>query len=640
MTDSALAPPTLPTVTWTAPRKAGVAAAVLVAVGLACRRVDTFPATFDSWISRPFDSLYAWIRRHERTSPLFTRLVAPVSDALGAAIEWLGDELAALPWYGVALLAALLVVARTGRWAMAATAAAAGVLPGLFGLWDATTTTLALMLVAVGCSVLLGVPIGVTAARSGRFERVLRPVLDTMQTIPTPAFLVPAVVVFSIGQVPAVVATVIYALPPIVRLTVLGIRGVPAETVEAGEMFGASRLQVLVKVQLPQAVPAIATGVNQTINMALGIIVIAAFVGAGGLGQEALEMLRQRRTGRGLVVGLCVVCVAVLLDRISRSFIERRDRGAAASVRGRSVAAIVACLGAVVVGRVAGWDAFPVDVGRNWLGWIDTALDWVRDHGRAQLAWLNDTYVRSVYVRARGWVTGAVPWPVWVLLAALVGRAVRGWRLALFAAGAVFAIGATGLWVPAGETFVQVLTGVVVAAVVAIPLGVWAGLHRRVETAMSPLLDGLQTVPALTYALPFVSIFAVGVVPGICASVLYALAPGVRVTALGIKQVPAVTVEAATTFGATNRQLLWGVRLPLALPSIMVAVNQVILMVVAMVIIAGMTGGGGLGYRMVEAFQRQYIGQGVEVALCLSLMGMVLDRLTQGLAERFRPVAR
>ena len=145
------------------------------------------------------------------------------------------------------------------------------------------------------------------------------------------------------------------------------------------------------------------------------------------------------------------------------------------------------------------------------------------------------------------------------------------------------------------------------------------------------------TIGVIVAVIPFVMIFDVGVVPGIIASVIYPFAAGVRVTALGIKQVPEVTVEAATTFGATDRQLLWGVRIPLALSAIMLAVNQLILMTIAMVIIVGLNGGGALGYKLVESFQRQLIGQGVEVALALTLMAMVLDRLTQALAARSQP---
>ncbi len=184
----------------------------------------------------------------------------------------------------------------------------------------------------------------------------------------------------------------------------------------------------------------------------------------------------------------------------------------------------------------------------------------------------------------------------------------------------------------------QVCLAVVLAMIIAVPVGILAGLRPRFGQAISPVLDGFQTIPPLVYAIPFVTIFDVGIVPGgIIASVIYAIPPGIRVTALGVQSVPDSTVEAATTFGASRRQLLWGVRLPLALPAVMLAVNQVILMVVAMVIIAGLTGGGGLGYLIVDTFTRVEIGRGVEVALALTLMAMILDRLTQGLAERAQP---
>ena len=243
--------------------------------------------------------------------------------------------------------------------------------------------TLALMLVVVAISVVIGVPLGVAAGLNRRFYAFLRPVLDAMQTVPSTAYLVPAVLFFGIGPVPAAVATVIYALAPVVRLTALGIRQVPVETVEAGHVFGSTRRQLLFKVQLPQAKPSIMTGVNQTINMALGIIVIAALVGAGGLGQEALETLRLRSPGRGLVVGLAIVAVAIMLDRVSRSFIDRRQPSGwstGGNARWLVVGAIV--LVAVVVGRQAGWTAFPADWGVTWADWVNDAVAWVRDNWR------------------------------------------------------------------------------------------------------------------------------------------------------------------------------------------------------------------------------------------------------------------
>ena len=194
--------------------------------------------------------------------------------------------------------------------------------PGLVGLWEVTIETLALMAIAVLISVAIGVPLGIWAALRPRVESVLRPILDAMQTVPAPVYFIPMLLFFGIGRVPATIATVIYALPPAVRLTTLGIKRVPKPAVEASEMFGSTKRQTLFKVQLPMAMPTIMTGVNQTIMMALGIVVLATLLGAGGLGQEVMDGLSKRRTGRGLAAGLAIVAVAMVLDRIGRSVAE------------------------------------------------------------------------------------------------------------------------------------------------------------------------------------------------------------------------------------------------------------------------------------------------------------------------------
>jgi glycine betaine/proline transport system permease protein len=615
----------------------GVAAA-FVAVAVALRGVGGFPADWNVHLADPIDDFHAWVRDNQRTHPLFVYVFQPISDVVDWSLETLADQLQQLPWFALPLVV-LTVIGRTGHWLTAIAAAATIALPGMFGLWEPTMQTVALMVVSVAFSVVVGVPLGVAAGLSSRFYAFLRPVLDAMQTVPSTAYLVPAVLFFGIGPVPAAIATVIYALAPVVRLTALGIRRVPVETVEAGHVFGSTRRQLLVKVQLPQAVPSIMTGVNQTINMALGIIVIAALVGAGGLGQEALETLRLRSPGRGLVVGVAIVAVAIMLDRVSRSFIHRRRTAGADAGRHRRwllAAAGVAAL--VVIGRQADWTAFPAEWGVTWANWVDDAVAWVRDHWRAQTRWLNEFLVRDVHVRISTWLRQSVAWPVLIVGSALAGYAIRGWRLAIFCGLAVTAIGLVGLWSPALGTLVQVGLATIIATAIALPIGLVAGLRPRFDAAIGPALDAFQTIPPLVYAIPFVTIFDVGIVPGgIIASVLYAIPAGIRVTALGVRSVPDETVEAATTFGASRRQLMLGVRVPLALPAIMLAVNQVTLMVVAMVIIAGLTGGGDLGYLIVDTFTRVEIGRGVEVALALTLMAMILDRLTQGVAERLQP---
>jgi glycine betaine/proline transport system permease protein len=609
-----------------------------VAVAVALRGVGGFPDNWNTNLADPIDDFHAWIRDNQRSHPVFQYFFQPISDVVEWSLEVLTEQLQALPWFALPLIVVGLI-GLTGHWITAVAAAVAIALPGMFGLWQPAIETLALMLVAVAIAVLIGVPLGVAAGVNHRFYALLRPALDAMQTVPSTAYLVPAVLFFGIGPVPAAVATVIYAMAPVVRLTALGIRQVPVETVEAGHVFGSTRRQLLFKVQLPQAVPSIMTGVNQTINMALGIIVIAALVGAGGLGQEALETLRLRSPGRGLVVGVAIVAVAVMLDRVSRSFIERRQRERGDDRRRLAwMVVAVAVTAAVVVGRQAGWTAFPAEWGVTWADWVNDAVAWVRDHWREQTKWINDVLVRDVHVRISSWLEQSVAWPVLIVGAALAGYAVRGWRLGLFCGLAVTAIGLVGLWDAALETLVMVCMAVILAMIIAVPVGLLAGLRPRFGKAIGPVLDAFQTIPPLVYAIPFVTIFDVGIVPGgIIASIIYAIPPGIRVTALGVQSVPATTVEAATTFGASRRQLLWGVRVPLALPAIMLAVNQVILMVVAMVIIAGLTGSGGLGYLIVDTFTRVEIGRGVEVAVALTLMAMVLDRLTQGLAERLQP---
>jgi glycine betaine/proline transport system permease protein len=198
-------------------------------------------------------------------------------------------------------------------------------------------------------------------------------------------------------------------------------------------------------------------------------------------------------------------------------------------------------------------------------------------------------------------------------------------------------MGLLGWWPESIGTLVQVLAAVALSLAIAVPLGVLAGRNPRVEAVLGPILDTLQTLPSFVYMIPVVTWFTLGVVPGVIASVLYAVVPGIRITALGIKEVPVESVEASRTFGATPRQTMFGVRLPLAAPTIMTAVNQVIMMVLAMVIIAGLIGSGDLGFEVINAVTRAEVGNGFEVGIAIALMAMILDRLTQGWGDQLRP---
>jgi glycine betaine/proline transport system permease protein len=513
-----------------------------------------------------------------------------------------------LPWFAIPLLV-FAIMARTRRWGLAVATTLAVIYPGVVGVYAESIETISLMTVSVAFSIVVGVPLGIWAAYNRRVEAVLRPIMDAAQTIPATIYLIPTVLLFGIGQVPAAIATIIYALPPMVRLTTLGIRQVPPAAVEASEMFGATKRQTLRRVQIPLAIPSIVTGVNQTVMMALGIVVIATLVGAGGLGQVINQTVRQLQPGRGLVVSLAVVAVAFVLDRVSQSFVNTPGEPRMRYSQRQLWWVIGGIVAAIVAGKVAGITSFPFSWGTSFADPIDDGVAWFRDTFDVVTRPFNDFVVRDVLIRSRDLLNTQAAWQVVILLAGAIAFIIAGTRIALFTSIGLFVVGMSGMWRDASDTIAQTIVAVVFSIAIAIPVGVWLGRRPRVENVLSPVLDSLQTIPPLIYAIPFVMIFTVN----------------------------KDTVEAATTFGATERQVMWGVRIPLAMPSIILAINQMIMMVLAMAIIAGMVGGGGLGYRSIEALTKDGgTGLGAEVAVAVVIMASTLDRLTQAAAKRMQ----
>ncbi|WP_319523984.1 proline/glycine betaine ABC transporter permease [uncultured Desulfosarcina sp.] len=271
-------------------------------------------------------------------------LKIPVGDLVDIAVDWMVVNLAPvfelikivtafflnsfeqfllwLPWWAVLMLSSLISLRLSGRKA-AMTCGFGLALIFLLGLWDLSMATLALTATAVLLSNLIGIPLGIMAAKSNRIEKILRPVMDLMQTMPAFVYLIPALMFFGIGRVPGVMACVVYGLPPAVRLTNLGIRQVPADIVEAARSFGTTEMQLLVKIQLPLALPSIMAGVNQTIMLSLGMVVLAAMIAAGGLGKEVLLALGQVEIGRGFVAGISIVILAIILDRITQAMTSK-----------------------------------------------------------------------------------------------------------------------------------------------------------------------------------------------------------------------------------------------------------------------------------------------------------------------------
>ncbi|MCH4271302.1 ABC transporter permease [Kerstersia gyiorum] len=244
-------------------------------------------------------------------------------------LVWLEQVLRGTPWWVVVLAVIVIAWLVSRRLVLSISMGALLCVIGLLGLWDAGMQTLSLMIMAVVTSVIIGIPLGIIMARVNWLRSVMMPVLDVMQTMPSFVYLIPVVMLFGLGKIPAIIATVIYAVPPLIRLTDLGIRLVDQEVLEASRAFGANSRQQLFGVQLPLALPNIMAGINQTTMMALSMVVIASMIGARGLGYEVLLGINRLEVGRGLLAGLGIVVLAVLFDRITQSYGQRVRQGGA-----------------------------------------------------------------------------------------------------------------------------------------------------------------------------------------------------------------------------------------------------------------------------------------------------------------------
>lgn len=227
-----------------------------------------------------------------------------------------------LPWW-VLILIVVAIGTYFTSWKGGITFGVFLFLIGTFDLWSQTMTTLAVIIISVVLSLLIGIPLGILMAFNRTFASIMRPILDAMQTMPTFVYLIPVIFFFPLGNVPAVIATIIYALPPVMRLTELGIRNVDEEVIESAESFGSSRMQMLVKVQLPQALPTIMAGVNQTTMMALSMAVVGSMVGADGLGERVLHALNRIDMSLGFEAGISIVFLAIIIDRITAGIAEK-----------------------------------------------------------------------------------------------------------------------------------------------------------------------------------------------------------------------------------------------------------------------------------------------------------------------------
>ena len=554
-------------------------------------------------------------------------------------VTWFDNLLLWLTWVGTTA-AGTLIALRFGGWRAAAWVGGAFGAFALMGLWEESMQTLALMLAAVGLSLAVGIPLGIVAGLSNRFLKAITPVLDAMQIVPAFAYLMPVVILFSVGPGAAVVSTMIYAIPPAVRITALGIRGVASNTVEAATSMGSTRGQVLTKVQLPLSRRMLLLGVNQTILFALSMVVIAGLIGGGGLGDVVTSGLYSN-PALAILAGAAIVIMAMALDRATEAAADRTDpthRHLTEAARKRLHAATVAVAAVigltVALAKVLGAAAIYPETAsaQEWLlarvqGW----LDYIQDPTRFLFSLTEPlgNFILVQLVQPLQQFLMEAPWFTTVLGLTAVAFVVSGVRPALTTLAMFVSIGVMGMWEPAMDTFSQVLVATAMAVLIGVVLGVWAAESKTVSRVLRPVNDVLQTLPQLVYIIPFIYLMPISIVPGIVAGVLYAFPVVVRLVERGVRDVAPDSVEAASAFGATHRQLLTKVKIPLANDAIMLGVNQGIIMVLAVVVIGGLVGSGGLGYLVAQGLQRGEFGLGVVASLAILALGIALDRVTQ-----------
>lgn len=545
-----------------------------------------------------------------------------------------------LSWVAVIGTAALMGHAAGGR-ALALLVFACFAFILVFGQWQSAMATLASVLVAVPIGIAGGLLLGIASYRHPRFERALTPALDVMQTVPAFAYLVPILFLFGFGPTAAIVATVIYALPPMARITALALRQVAPEIRDLGRMVGATRRQMTWRVLVPSARDSLMVGVNQVIMLSLNMVIIASMIGAGGLGFDVLAALRRLDIGAGLEAGLAIVALAVALDRLSQAFAQRdfaaARAGASWPARYPHVAAAAALIAATYLlgfflPAIRTWpEAWEISTG----AFLSDVVKWININFFDTFEAAKNAVLLNVLIPLKR-LLGDLPWLGVTGLIAVAGWRLGGIRLMATVAVLSFLIAATGQWEKAMVTVYLCGISVLFAAAIGIPIGILAAENDRVWRVVSLVIDTLQTLPSFVYLMPVVMLFRVGDFSAMIAVVAYAVVPAIRYTVLGLTRVDPRVIEAGRAMGATRGQILSRIRLKLALPEIMLGINQTIMFALSMLVITALVGTRDLGQEVYIALTKADTGRGLVAGLAVAAIAIVADRLISAGAARTR----
>ena len=632
----------------------------------------------------------------DAVSTSITELVKPMFRGIAWLLEWpmrgMQAVLQWIPWPIMLLLIGVTALRAAGR-GLACFALATLLYILIAGYWHQSMNTLALVLLAVPISVTAGFALGALAHRVPRLRGAIDVALDVMQTMPAFAYLIPLLLLFGFGPVVGLIASAIYAIPPMVRNTLLGLERVPSDIKESGLMSGCTARQGFWLVEVPTAMPQMLVGINQSTMAAFSIVIIASIIGGfEDIGWEVLSSMRKAAFGQSLLSGLVIALLAMVMDRITLGFTDSRAANRLGWLTWRRFWRIVGVLAiAAIAMHVSGLATLlPLSEGRGlinaeglnkWvLGLVAAYADPLETfknnvlyffilplrigmlNAVTPMSWgieLTPTVI-AIYVaivaliataltRSIGWRAGLAaivagllfffgfsnfPWPAFIALVVVLAWRCAGAGVALFALLSCLFILVLGLWQPFMQTAYLCGLAVLLCLLIGGLIGLWAAHNDTVSKIVRPINDTLQTMPQFVFLIPALMFFKVGELTALIAIMLYVIVPPIRYVEHGIRHVRVDCIEAGQQCGCTPLQLLFQVKLPLAMPVVMLGLNQTIMAALSMVVIAAMVGTKDLGQQVYIALGKANAGLGLTSGLAIALVAMMADRIIRGWAAR------
>ena len=658
-----------------------------------------------------FQDKWDWISKYPK------ELIVPVSDWINFSMEKFIDKfgwfflniswllswpiigaqwlLHSVPWVVVIFLVTFTAYLSSGL-KLALFTLSASFYMVLIGYWEESMNTLALVIISVPMAIIIGFGLGIWGFYSKRAEKIIMPILDIFQTVPTFAYLLPILLLFGFGTVVGLIASILYSFPPMVRNTILGLKRVPDHIIESAIMSGANSKQLFWQAMLPSCKKQILLGINQSTMAALSMVIIAAIIGGtADIGWEVLYYIRKAEVGQSLVVGLVIALMAIIIDRITSGFALKSDKEKKSLKFFKNFR--INFLGLAIAGSILLFiiarffvvlDDWPYNLSVWVSGYINDLFETFVKTFRTEIKQLK-TYtlffimlptkigfqeavspftwgfkleiVHKIFYFASFFMLSLwflknkknnififilllmiflyfglthMPWPSLLLIYSFFAWQVGGYKLAL---GTFFGLGfivVVGMWPEAMISVYLCGIAVVFCFIVGTSIGIWAAHNTIVSAIVRPINDTLQTIPLFVILIPFVMLFKIGDFTALLAIIIYAIVPSIRYAEHGIRNLPSEVIDASKMMGSTKTQLLFLVKLPLALPVIMLGLNQTIMYGIAMLVIAALIGTNGLEQIVFIGLTDGNMGKGLIAGLSMAIIAMIVDRITKTISEK------